>query len=322
MDERRSYLGATDAAAVLGLSPYRAPIDVWLEKRGESDGVQPTQRMRLGQLLEAAIADAYAEETGRTLRRVGTVRHKRYPFLAGHPDRLVVGEPGVFEAKASASTRGYSDDDVPPHVRVQAIWYTGLTNRLWCDVGLLAGMGLRIVRVEHDAALYTDLVDAAVEWWQCHIAGGEEPAPDGTESYRRHLTAKFPLDSGTELVATPEQQLLADELYTATADVKAAEQRKTAIENRLRAAMGDATTLIGPGFRCTWKQQAGRVGWKDVAVDYRRLIEANADHIRVLEDDEHELLDWLGFIESAHTAEPTRVFRSAFTEAETKETAA
>lgn len=275
---RKGYLGGTDVAAILGLSPYRAPIDVWREKVGLSEGMEQTERMRLGQLLEEVIADAYTEQTGRKLRRTSLVRHPDFDFLAGNPDRLVVGERGVFEAKASATSRGYSDDDVPPHVRVQANWYCGLTERDWCDVVLLAGMGLRIVRVDHDAALFRDMSQAAVEWWQRHVVGNEEPEPDGSESYRKHLSEKYPRDAGIELVATPEQALLADELRYATALAKSSEEHKAAVENRLRAAMGDATALIGADFRVTWKVEAGRPKWKDIAEEAGATPELIAKH--------------------------------------------
>lgn len=298
--ERRGYLGATDVAAILGLSPYRAPIDVWREKLGLTDGVEQTERMRLGQLLEDVIADAYTEQTGRKLRRTSLVRHPDFEFLAGNPDRLVVGERGVFEAKAAASTRGYAEDDVPPHVRVQVVWYSGLTEREWSDVVLLAGMGLRIIRVPHDADLFRDMSQFAVEWWQRHVVGQEEPAPDGTESYRRHLAEKYPRDMGVELVATPEQSLLADELRDAIASEKAAKERKQALQNRLAAAMGEAASLIGDGWRVTWKSEAGRPAWKDIA------LAAGASPELVAE----------------HTPEGSRVFRTWFAKSEEERAAA
>lgn len=297
---RKSYLGGTDVAAILGLSPYRAPIDVWREKTGLSEGVEQTERMRLGQLLEDVIADAYTEQTGRKVRRTSLVRHPEFDFLGGNPDRLVVGERGVFEAKASASTRGYGEDDVPPHVRVQVVWYCGLTERDWADVVLLAGMGLRIIRVPHDGALFRDMSQFAVEWWQRHVVNGEEPAPDGTESYRRHLAEKYPLDMGMEIVATPEQSLLADELRDAIAAEKAAKERKQGLQNRLAAAMGEASVLIGDGWRVTWKTDAGRPAWKDIAVAAGASPELIA----------------------AHTSEGTRTFRSYFAKQEEERQAA
>lgn len=315
--DRRGYLGGTDMAAVLGVSPYRAPIEVWNEKRG-GPGQPQSLRMRLGQLLEGAVADIYSETTGRRLRRAGTVVHPDYPYLVAHPDRLVVGERGVVEVKTSSSSRGY-EDGVPPHVHVQAVWYCGLTRREWCDVVLLAHMDIKVVRIEADPALYEDMVRAGVDWWATYIEGGTEPEPDGSEAYRRHLSTKYPLDSGVERVATPEQTLLGEELRIAKAEEKDAKARGEVVANRLRAAMAGATALIGPGWRVTWTTQPGRTDWKGTAADFRRLLEANAEAIELPESD-YDLEAWLGFIAVQHTGEPSRVFRSYFNDTEESNT--
>jgi len=305
-DDRSTYLGATDIAAVLGLSPYRAPIDVWHEKRGTGPPAEQTPRMRLGQLLEAAVAEAYAEQTGRRLRRVGIIRHPRYPYLAGHPDRLVIGERGVLEVKTSASTAGYDAGDVPPQVRVQAVWYCGLTRREWCDVALLARQEVRVARVEADPELFESLTDAAVEWHARHIVDGAEPEPDGSDGYRAHLAAKYPSSNGAELVATPELSIAAFELHDAAGMAAGYKRAADTIKARLMAAMGEAETLIGPGWRATWREQAGRTDWRRVAGDYRRLLTDSGQGAAALD-----------FIAEMHTAPPARVFRTHFAEEST-----
>ena len=271
---RRTYLGGPAVAAIVGVSPYQSPIDVYRFLRGLDDGPEQTDRMRLGLILEDAIAAAYTEQTGRRLRRVGLVRHRTIPFLGGHPDRDVIGEPGLVEMKASATSRGYSEDDVPAHVRVQTTWYMGLMGREWCDVVLLAGMSLRPVRVDFDAELYDALETAAVRFWRDHIEAGVEPEPDGSDSYRRHLAEKFPRHVDLELIATPEQALLVEELRAAELARKAAVQHEDEIENRILRGMGDAAVLIAPGARLTWKLEAPRTRWKDVAETMAQDLDA------------------------------------------------
>lgn len=264
-EERRTYLGGPAVAAIVGVSPYQAPIDVYRFAVGLDDGPEVNDRMRLGLILEQAIADAYCEQTGRQVRRIGLVRHKRIPFLGGHPDRVIVGEPGLLEMKAAATLRGYTDSEVPAHVRVQVTWYMGLTGRQWCDVAVLAGMQVRPVRVDFDPELYDALEQAAVRFWQEHILPMVEPEPDGTDAYRRHLAEKFPHHVDLELVATPEQALLVEELHAAEQARVAAEVHEKEVENRIRAAMGDAAVLIAPSGRITNRQQAPATRWKEVA---------------------------------------------------------
>jgi predicted phage-related endonuclease len=41
--DRRKCIGGSDIDAILGLSPYRTPVDVWAEKTGRSPGQGETQ---------------------------------------------------------------------------------------------------------------------------------------------------------------------------------------------------------------------------------------------------------------------------------------
>jgi predicted phage-related endonuclease len=296
LGDRTTYLGATDIAALAGLSSWKAPIQVYEEKaEGRVDDASTV--MEWGLLLEDPICKGYEKQTGRRLFRRNEIVHPDHPFIRFHPDRLVRGEPGVFDAKSTwVSTSGYGEpgtDEVPPGVKAQMVLYCGATGREWADLGVLRRRPpLDIYTVRADPELYEWLIEEAVRFWNEHVVAKVEPPPDGTEAYRRHLSAKFPRDLGSELVATPEQALMADELREAIAAAKAAEEHKTALENRIRAAMGDATVLIGPGFRCTWKVQAGRPAWKDIAL----AVGATPDLIE------------------QHTPEGPRVFRTTFTD--------
>lgn len=284
-EERRSGLGGTDIAAWVGVSTYRAPIDVYLEKRGEAPPQEPSWRMRMGQLLEDAIADAYAESTGRKLARVGTVWHKRHPFLYVHCDRRVVGEPGLVECKATSHPGQYADGP-PPAVRVQAQWQMALTGRLWVDVVVLSGpSGIDPHRVERDQALIDDLVAAGVQAWEQHVVPGTPPEVDGTEAYRRYLASRYPRALVDERVATAEQVLLIDELRAATDAAKAAEQHKDLVENRLREAIGDAGRLLAPQATVTLREQAPSVSWKAVA---ERLADRHAEDLDALRAEDTE----------------------------------
>ena len=264
-EERTAGLGATDIAAIVGVSTYRTPIDVYLEKTGEAEPQEQTWRMRMGQILEDAIADAYSESTGRKLARMSTVYHKSFPFLYVHPDRRIVGEPGLVEIKATDRRAAYSDGP-PPAVRVQCQWQMALTDRLFVDVAVLSGTtGIDTYTVDRDQDLIDALEAAALEFWTQHVVKRIPPEIDGTDAYRRYLATRNPRESEVELIATPEQQLLLDELQQATAAVKAAESHKTLLENRILDQMGDAGRLVAPNAVVTYRVEAPRVSWKDVA---------------------------------------------------------
>lgn len=246
-DERRAGLGGTDVASIVGVSTYRSPIDTYLEKRGEAPAQEQTWRMRLGQIFEDAIADAYQEREGKRLTRMGVVFHKDHPFLYVHPDRKVIGEPGLVEVKKTVGKA-----ELTPAWKVQASWQMALTGRLWCDVVVFNGNDIEPLRVERDQALIDSLVDAAVGFWNDHIVPGVPPEVDGTEAYRDYLAALHePVEE--ERTATAEQVLLLDELRVAGGARKSAEAHEQRIKNLLAEQMGTATKLVAPQGSVTYR---------------------------------------------------------------------
>ncbi|GIV50738.1 MAG: hypothetical protein KatS3mg038_1259 [Candidatus Kapaibacterium sp.] len=82
--DRRSFLGASDAPAVLGLSPWRTAWEVWAEKTGRIDSWTGNAATSAGQLLEPAVlawAARGAAAPARPGRRAGPARAYR-----GHTD--------------------------------------------------------------------------------------------------------------------------------------------------------------------------------------------------------------------------------------------
>lgn len=256
---RRGGLGATDIAAIVGVDRYTRPIGVYLEKTGTPVPRVQSWRMRMGQILEDAIADAYSEQTGRRLARVSTVFHSLYPFLYAHPDRRVIGEPGLVEIKTTRRSDLYEGERVPPDVKVQVCWQLHLTRRQWCDVVPL-GPTLEIEprRVAYDPELAALLETEAVRFWHEHVLAGVPPPVDGSDEYRAWLKSLHPIEEeASERQATPEEDLLIEEIGVLRKRAKDVDEHKALLENRLIAAMGDVARLTSPVANVTYKTTAG-----------------------------------------------------------------
>jgi len=109
--ERRKGIGGSDVAAILGLSQWKTPIDVYNEKVNNEYPIA-TPRMRWGIRLENAIATEYKEQTGRKIRKCHKIiRHKKYPFLLGNIDRVIISGngygPGILEIKTASEISVY-----------------------------------------------------------------------------------------------------------------------------------------------------------------------------------------------------------------------
>jgi len=269
---RRSGIGGSDAPAVIGVSLYRSPYLLWAEKLGLVPAMTESEPMRWGRLLEAVVAQAYAERTGRRLRRVRRLlRSRARPWMLASIDRAVVGEQRLVEIKTTRSPRWDGADPVPPDVLCQVQHYLAVTG--W-DVGdvavLLAGSDLRILEVPRDEAHIQELVEREAEFW--HLIESRTPPPlDGSEATRRALSHLHPGDDGSQLAASADTDRLLAQLQVARRRLDAAERDEAAVENSLRAAMGDAALLIGPGYRVSFRKSADslRVDWQAVAAELK-----------------------------------------------------
>ena len=63
LEERRKHIGASDAAAAIGASPWTSQLALYLEKTGEvePDDLSDNEAVRWGSLLEPAIRDRVGE---------------------------------------------------------------------------------------------------------------------------------------------------------------------------------------------------------------------------------------------------------------------
>jgi len=64
LDLRRTKLGASDAAAVMGVSPWTTPYQLWLEKTGRIPPKAENDAMRRGKLLEDEAREYFGEQLG------------------------------------------------------------------------------------------------------------------------------------------------------------------------------------------------------------------------------------------------------------------
>lgn len=61
---RRNHIGASDAPAIMGTSPWKTPLKLWREKLGLDRETAPNQFMQRGLNLEEPARQAFIRETG------------------------------------------------------------------------------------------------------------------------------------------------------------------------------------------------------------------------------------------------------------------
>ena len=67
VEERRKYIGGSDIAVVMGMSRWKTPLKLWLEKTGqaEPDDLSQVEAVQLGTELEEFVAQKFAKESGK-----------------------------------------------------------------------------------------------------------------------------------------------------------------------------------------------------------------------------------------------------------------
>ena len=120
LSERLKAIGSSDAAAVMGMSPYMSETDLWERKRSSAiSESEENEDMRRGHDSEPLLLSLYSVETGHgVLWGDGIVlRSERMPFMSATLDGIgldpTTGEPYVIEVK-SISRKGddWTDDTV------------------------------------------------------------------------------------------------------------------------------------------------------------------------------------------------------------------
>lgn len=280
--DRRSGIGGSDIGAILGLSPYRSAVDVYLDKIGHAPEVSANEAMFWGIVLEDVVAKHYQDATGRKVQRINEIlRHPTQPFAIANIDRAIVapgsrarfdgnkllGADGILECKTASAYKtgewGTCDDDdaIPTHYAAQAMWYLGITGLDWCDVPvLIGGQKYLIKRVERDDETIRSMLERAEAFWFRHVVARVAPEPkDGSDA----LTL-FPRDSGRTIEANPKVLELLAKAATLKAQIAALEldlngDRKknvAGVAGEIKALMVDATSInIGDEVLATWKAQ-------------------------------------------------------------------
>lgn len=123
MERRRGYVGASDAAAAIGLSPYRSPFDLYQDKLGVLPD-QPSEPMIRGQILEPLVMRLYERAVGYELEPGGWLVSKEHDFMAASPDGIDTHENSPVQGKAISSWNRYEWGDpdskvVPRHYFIQ-----------------------------------------------------------------------------------------------------------------------------------------------------------------------------------------------------------
>lgn len=258
-EERRRGVGGSDVAAILGLSHYSSPYQVWLDKvEGIHDDISDKPSVEWGNILEPVIADHYAGTHPDTdvIEPDYMLRSKERPWAQASLDR-VIRDPelgwGVLEIKTAGFRRADDwDDGVPVYYQTQVQHYMDVAGVKFADVAVLIGgqdyREYRVMRDEEDAETIRSAVDS---FWHDHVEAGLPPEVGVTDSpsvfaAHDHGSGEY-VQSDTTPTLVSRYLLAVDEKHRADDEVK----RWGA---KVREAIGDSDGIVCPDGRMTWRR--------------------------------------------------------------------
>lgn len=262
-NDRRYFLGGSDAAAVMGMSPWTTPLDLWRQKVGDYvPDIDPQKEriFRRGKRLEPVAIDMLIEEEGvNVIKRSTPERPNRYtdaeyPYLRAEIDFEWADADGVVHNGEIKTVHPYAaagkygeegTDEIPIEYAIQALHGQMVTGRSLTMFGVLVGAdNLLKYRVERDDDVITELRRRLVRFWDYHVMQQIPPDPVNLDdvTYLLHRTK-------------PQRVQVAPEILQAVDILKRAR-----LEGRMaKEAEDDAKLIIGQalvGEKYTAKEPA------------------------------------------------------------------
>lgn len=316
LEDRRKGITGTDVAAILGLNPWKKPIDVQMDKLGKSQAIPTNARMLIGQHLEPTMREDYAERHGVYVAEPGTVTHSEHDWARGTPDGIAYPKnnqrashrltdagrvvhyteeleaiEGVeFKVVGERSARFWGEpgtDEVPAYVHVQCDWYMFITGiDRWRVVAKMDLEDYEYV-IERDKKLEATMVEQAREFWERHVLAEEPIPPDGSKSFTKFVANRFPVEQLQYIRANSGQLAVIQALYEMKQRLGRLEEEKEQLIQSLKLEIGEHAGIEFPSIskvkapvqRITWKRSkdSPRTNWQQVANALAQILLQRAE---------------------------------------------
>ena len=183
LEFRRKGIGGSDAASVLGISPFRTGVDLYYDKLGlpVENSEENWVAMEMGNLLEDLVARIFAKKTGLTVCPMKFMfQHPDHPWMLADIDRLVTlpdGSTAILEIKTTNyNARGKWEYDgkpiVPPYYEVQGRHYMAVLdlNRVYyCCLYGNNEDDVIIRHIDRDKDYESELIALEENFWMNHV---------------------------------------------------------------------------------------------------------------------------------------------------------
>lgn len=275
LEARKAGIGSSDAAAAIGVSKWKTPIQLWEEK---TKGIIETENnwyMARGKALEPLIRQHYANETGEEVKNMhGVLCHPEHKWMLASLDGYT-DSGKLLEIKTATTKHGWGEagtDQIPGEYLVQVMHAMIVTGIDKADVVVSFGGGIPekyVVHYDNDVA--TRIIEREKEFWRL-VETQTEPAPMTIEE----MQSRYRIIEENYIFATEVLSALYNNLLHWKKMEGVAQSEKVKAEDEIKKELlqsGASTLLSSDGEKLiTWKEQKGRK-----TVDSKRLEKERPD---------------------------------------------
>ena len=256
LKERRNGIGGSDAPAIMRLSPWSNPVELFQEKLGLADAKEETGPMRWGNLLEPVIRAQFSEESGMSVTYPGPyviAVNDRDDFVRASLDGTVTHpEHGqcVLQIKtAHAASKDGWEEEVPAvyYAQVQhEMLATGL-NAAVIPV-LFGGNDLQWYTVLRNQAFQEVMLHQEAEFWRC-VTNQEPPSPVSDDEMASLARTMLKVEKGKTVQLAPSWFTRHQEYLAVKAEAKRLAEEAKKFRNELIVEAGDAEVVEFAGVQ-------------------------------------------------------------------------
>lgn len=259
LEYRKLGIGGSDASVVCGISRYKSPVELWMEKTDQLPHQEAGESAYWGTQLEALVRTEFSKRTGIEVRTVNQIlQSEEHLFMLAnldgvcqHPDHGICG----FEAKTASAYKVQEwEDTIPDEYQLQIQHYMAVTGYKGFYIAvLIGGNTFRWRFVERDEELIAMLIELERNFWE-HVQDMTPPALDGSDASAKFLADRFPDSIPTSQINLPEMAAALLQQYDAAIQqMEVLAEQKQKAENLLKEMLG--SNEIGTiGDRViTWK---------------------------------------------------------------------
>ena len=260
--DRTKFIGASEIAAVMGLSPWQTPLQVWMIKTGkvEPDDLSEVEAVEWGTRLERVVSDKFAEKNGvKLIAYKKRFVHEKYPFLSCELDNIISGTDEIVEIKTANffAHRDWKDeDDIPIHYVLQVMMQLGLSKRKVGHIAVLIG-GQKYLekRIEFDQALYDTMVESAVKFWDM-VQNETPPATMGADN--ETMVDLYPAEHNDLIEENEDMNDAIALIQESKMHIKELKAQQDEAEAKLKSVIGDNLGILTSKYKTTWKEQVSK----------------------------------------------------------------